>query len=433
MRGTDRRSEANWGMASAKEPIWDERRLAALRASGLLNAPAEPAFDRITRLVQSVLHVPVALVTLIDADRQFFLSHCGLPDAVAAARGTPLSYSFCKHVVNRDEALVINDARTNPLVSDNPAVCELGVIAYLGVPMRDANGMVLGSLCAIDTHARQWTSRDVELLTSFSRQLTAEMGLRAQSLRLAGEVLERRDTESTRRTMHRLDIHELRAPLSAMLLGLEVINYLGPLTGAQQSYLTLCRHKGDTLFTMINNLVDIDIIEQRGEAALRREPVRVLRAIDAAVLQVVALAEEKPVRIDLAEPFDTPPVFADLDKLVRVLVSLLTNAIQHTGSHGSVTVSARVVPGDMECVEFKVADTGVGIADVSTLFDDSARERNVVKTHHTSGLGLIFCKRVVEAHRGTIHATSRLGEGTTIRFTIPTAPFDMRHARDESE
>src|SRR5215218_1770618 len=108
-----------------------ERRLAALHEAGLLGAPAEERFDRLTRLARRLLGVPVALVSILDADRQFFLSAQGLPEPWAGLRQTPLSHSFCRSVVETGLPLSVADAREDARVRGNPAIEELGVVAYL--------------------------------------------------------------------------------------------------------------------------------------------------------------------------------------------------------------------------------------------------------------------------------------------------------------
>ena len=95
-------------------------RLDALRALGLLDTPAEEAFDRLARLAARLLHTPVALVSLVDENRQFFKSCFGLPEPWASWRETPLSHSFCQHVVTSNEPLVISDARIHPPVGHQP-------------------------------------------------------------------------------------------------------------------------------------------------------------------------------------------------------------------------------------------------------------------------------------------------------------------------
>lgn len=164
-------------------PVTDPERLAALRRAALLDTPCEEAFDRLTRLAATLLRVPVVLVSLVDVDRQFFKSAQGLPEPWAARRETPLSHSFCQHVVNSGEMLTIPDAREHPLVCDNLAVPELGVVAYAGVPLTTSDGYVLGSFCAIDTQPRHWTEDELDALRDLAQGAITEI-----ELRIAGEA-----------------------------------------------------------------------------------------------------------------------------------------------------------------------------------------------------------------------------------------------------
>lgn len=153
-------------------------RLATLTATGLTNGAPDEALDRLTRLIQRCLRVPVALVSLVESDRQVFASAQGLPEPWCSMGETPLSHSFCQHVVVRDTPLVINDARLDPLLVDNLAIPDLGVIAYLGVPLRTPDGHTLGSLCAIEGQPRAWTESDLEILEALAEMATAEIATR---------------------------------------------------------------------------------------------------------------------------------------------------------------------------------------------------------------------------------------------------------------
>src|SRR4051794_15869823 len=120
--------------AAVPSVLGDPIRLEALRATALLDSEPEEAFDRLTRVATRALRVPVALVSLVDEDRQFFKSCIGLPEPWVSRRGTPLSHSFCQQAVESAEPLTIEDAREHALVRDNPAIRDLDVIAYAGFP-----------------------------------------------------------------------------------------------------------------------------------------------------------------------------------------------------------------------------------------------------------------------------------------------------------
>jgi two-component sensor histidine kinase len=157
----------------------DKGRLDALRLTELMDGAAEESFDTLTRIARTSVRAPVALLSLVDEDRQFFKSQQGLPEPWASERETPLSYSFCRHVVATRMPLIINDARKSPLVQDNLAVRDLNVIAYLGVPLATRDGHALGTLCVIDGERRDWSAEDVASLRDLASVVMNEITLRS--------------------------------------------------------------------------------------------------------------------------------------------------------------------------------------------------------------------------------------------------------------
>jgi hypothetical protein len=155
----------------------DVARLEALSETALLDSPTEPAFDRLTKLAAKLLNAPVALISLVDEDRQFFKSSVGLSEPWRSARQTPLTHSFCRHTLVSREPLVIEDARTHPLVRDNPAIRDLDVVAYAGVPLITAAGHALGTLCVFDHQPRSWTADQIETLETLTASVLSEIDL----------------------------------------------------------------------------------------------------------------------------------------------------------------------------------------------------------------------------------------------------------------
>ena len=157
--------------------IKDPARLQAVRDTGLLDAPPEPALDRLASLAAKVLNTPVAMVSIIDEERQFFSSCLGVPEPLASARQTPLAYSVCQHAVSTREPLVVPDAREHPLLRDNLAIGALGLVAYAGVPLITREGHALGSLCVIDRRPRAWTRDQIALLSDLGASVVSEIEL----------------------------------------------------------------------------------------------------------------------------------------------------------------------------------------------------------------------------------------------------------------
>lgn len=155
-------------------------RLMALQQSGLLDSPPEEVFDRFTRLAAHLLRARTALVSLVDAHRQFFKSAKGLQEPWAKQRSTPLTHSICKHVVELGTGLAIPDGRVHPLVHDSPAVEECRFVAYAGMPVYSADGHILGTLCVMDDKPREWSPADLEALRDLAACVTEEITLRTR-------------------------------------------------------------------------------------------------------------------------------------------------------------------------------------------------------------------------------------------------------------
>jgi GAF domain-containing protein len=161
----------------------DPARRAALARTGLLEGEVDETFERLTSIAARVLDAPVALVSLVDVDRQVFAGCVGLPEPWQSRRETPLSHSFCQHAVASREPLIIPDAREDPRVRDNPAIRDLGAVAYAGIPLIDRGGNALGSLCVIDDRPRTWTSDQVKLLGDLAATVIDDLEARGANRR----------------------------------------------------------------------------------------------------------------------------------------------------------------------------------------------------------------------------------------------------------
>jgi predicted PurR-regulated permease PerM len=166
-------------MTSAPIPADDEERLAALTELNLLDTEAEPVFDRITAKLARVFEMPIALISLIDRDRQFFKSQTGLPEDLAKARQTARNVSICGHVVAKNHVMVIEDLARDRRFANNPLLKEHGIRFYAGIPLLAPNGQPIGSLCLMDMKPRQLTDREKRLLQEYADEVMEEIAKRA--------------------------------------------------------------------------------------------------------------------------------------------------------------------------------------------------------------------------------------------------------------
>lgn len=161
-------------------PTLDPARLEVLRRLAILTDEGSAPLDRLTAAAKEALNVPVVLLTLVDEERQFFKCQVGLPEPWATKRETPFTHSFCRHVVDLSEPLVIEDAREHPVLKANLAIPDLNVIAYAGVPLVTTDGFALGTFSVIDHQPRKWTEREIEILQAFAAGVMASLELHSE-------------------------------------------------------------------------------------------------------------------------------------------------------------------------------------------------------------------------------------------------------------
>ena len=162
-------------MMIAPKSANEEERLEELRGLKLLDTPAEEKFDRITQRLTRLFRVPIALLTLIDKDRQWFKAQTGLPADLADARGTSRDLSLCGHVVAKDDILIVRDLARDPRFANNPFLKEQGFRFYAGVPLRGPNGSPIGSLCILDIKPRDISRQEQDLLQIVAEDVMDEI------------------------------------------------------------------------------------------------------------------------------------------------------------------------------------------------------------------------------------------------------------------
>ncbi|MEL6404474.1 MAG: GAF domain-containing protein [Chloroflexota bacterium] len=153
-------------------------RLRTLFQLSLLDEKYETVYDLLTQLAHDIVDAPVSLMSMVSADFQYFKSQVGLPEQWAKKRRTPLSHSFCQHVVASNQPLIVEDARQNDLVRNNLAIRDLDVIGYLGIPLTLEDGKPLGSFCVIDSQPRAWTETEIAIMTELAQIVTLEFDAR---------------------------------------------------------------------------------------------------------------------------------------------------------------------------------------------------------------------------------------------------------------
>lgn len=372
-------------------------RLAALRRAGVLDLSGDSRLERISRLATALLGTPVSLVSLVDDERQVFVAQVGLAEPWASRGGTPLSHSFCQHVVADDAPLVVTDARQDDRVRDNPAITELDVVAYCGVPLRTVDGHTLGSFCVIDDQPRQWTPEEVALVGDLAALAQTELALavpahdgRSQVAALA---------------------HDMRSMLHGVVGGARTLAHQPVLdTDQREQLLGVVERQAERLEGMLERLMD--------GAAAQGEVI--LTAVDVGAL-LEQLVEEYRLagaeRVHLVAAPTGSHVMADEAALRRCLVNLVDNALTHAGDGSRVEVSAVVAAGR---TRIHVTDDGPGIPpeDHDAVFTRGHRASDAGSGR---GIGLHTVRRLTRAMGGEVSLASPGATGTTVVVELAAA------------
>lgn len=418
------------------QEVFNPARLAALRRLGLLDTPAEDAFDRLGAVAAKLLKTPIALVTLVDDTRQFFKSCRGLPEPWATWRYTPLSHSFCQHVLTSSEPLIVSDARQDPRFVENLGIRELGIIAYLGIPLKLNTGEVLGSFCVIDTKPRVWTEDHISNLTTLAGSVMTEIELRSEirHKQTALEEVEALNRELSKKAAQlevaRTDLeafnhslfHDLRSPVRSVSVFAHLLHQSGCTMMNNVQCVDYLNRISDSAGRIQHILEGLTTLFGMTHAEMRIEDVNLTDIAEKILGALQASAPERNVAVRIA-----PGLSARADShLVQVaLENLLHNAWKFTGKTPEtvIEVGERIENG--EHIYF-VRDNGAGFetSSASKLFVPFARLHSPREFAGT-GLGLTTVKRIIDRHGGRIWAESEPGKGSIFHFTLEGTPDEQ--------
>ncbi|MEV0898477.1 GAF domain-containing sensor histidine kinase [Actinoplanes sp. NPDC049802] len=389
----------------------DERaRLAALRSYGVLDRPRPAVLDDLTRLAASMFDTPMAAVSLVDRDRQWFAGSTGLAD-----QQTPLDVSFCKHVVPARAPLIVPDATLDPRFANLPNVTGTPNIRfYAGAPIIDEDGHTLGAMCVVDDRPHRFHDRQIRNLTTFAGQAAVHLSSMRDRMRMAdlGDELARaaRREEDLVATIS----HELRTPVASIQGYLEILGDQEELS-AYRRLIEPIHRNGERLVHMVDHLLagtrpaEAPLPPPAGTVGLDT----VVRAALNTCRPLIGLRSRPPrVRSD-----EAVLVRADLTRLAGAIGQVLRNALLFTPPDRPIEIRAGAAPQPY----VEIADSGTGIPDAELpyVFDRFYRGRHAREQAVPGvGLGLTIARNVVESHQGTLTLTGT-PSGTVACITLP--------------
>lgn len=399
-------------MIPAPLPENEGLRLEKLYELNILDTLEEQAYDDITHLIAQICDVPIALISLIDKDRQFLKSHHGL-DANEVSR----ELGFCPHAILDNHVTVIEDATKDERFHDNPLVTGGPEVKfYAGAPLIMSGDLRIGTLCIVDNEPRTISEDQKKALEVLARQVVSQLELRQTVERL--EVASRSKSDFLSSMSH-----ELRTPMNAILgFGqLLELNPSEPLTENQKRCVDQILKGGHHLLDLINDVLDLTKIEE-GKVDLSIEDIKVSNILDECFALIETIAGARGVTVlTNAGCKTTATVRADYTRFKQSLLNLLSNAVKYNVENGKIIMDCHETADDM--LRISVTDTGMGIPKdmLTELYEPFNRLRAEKSEIEGTGIGLTITKKLIEYMHGRIGAESQVGTGSTFWIELPLA------------
>ncbi|MGB1003225.1 MAG: sensor histidine kinase [Salibacteraceae bacterium] len=377
----------------------------------LLDTLPQESYDSITALMAHVCDVPISLVTLLDNDRNFLVSHHGIP-----FNEDPRERSFCGHaILSKEDIMIVPDASKDKRFFDNPLVSEMGVRFYAGAPLVNSKGLKLGTLCIYDMQPKELSEKQVNALVNMAKQVMIVMESHYQNLLLKKSELDLIQRNKDLKKFAALVSHDLKSPISS-------INGLATLIedsteneedNEVADYIKMIKKSSLSLTKYIDGILEFYHSDELINSKKKNVAVEKIKS---------ELESVYSTELDLKIIYDTELQELHLNQgaLMQIMINLVTNGIKYNSKEQrEIAIS---INEDKNNYFFQVKDNGDGIdyhnqGDVFELFETHNRLDRSGQTG--MGIGLSTVKKLIEKLDGEIGFESTPKEGTTFHFSIP--------------
>jgi len=433
-------------MIPAAIPNNEKQRLEALDRYRILDTEAEQEFDDVVKLASQICNVPISLISLIDKDRQWFKARVGL-----AAPETHRNLAFCAHVVAQDAPLVVPDATKDERFFDNPLVTGSPDIRfYAGFPLSTPDGFNLGTLCVIDTVARELSQEQAFAVQTLANQIIKqfELKLKIRALEEQNQTLENTIAELKNAQMNLVKsekmasigqltagiAHEINNPINFVYAGSELLkNMIDDLKKDLDKFLE--NPKLVSLQEIQGNSSEIALLSEDIFTGAKRvsevvKDLRLFTRLDEDGYKNIDIHKNLEILLKIVGASANPSInwIKDfLDKKIMItcsvkdfnhaLVNIFNNAVDAVGECDSKNIYIKTSLEDNFLI-ISIKDSGIGISNdiKEKIFEPFFTTKSIGKG---VGLGLSIAKTIVEAHEGKILIENSTNFGTEVKIYLP--------------
>ncbi|MDX1445100.1 GAF domain-containing sensor histidine kinase [Lishizhenia sp.] len=390
----------------------EKKRLQALKSYSILDTLPEEDYDGITKIAAQICGTEISLVSLVDADRQWFKSMHGID-----VHETPREYSFCSRAIVSEKSIyIIENAKEDPVYKNNPLVTgPPHIMFYAGVPLEGTDGFKLGSLCVIDSKKKELTPEQIESLLALGRQVENLLKLRRNQIALDEMIMELEFKNEALEQFAYVAAHDIKSPLNNIraLVDLIMKKDGDSLNDGVLTKLKMVENTSGKLKRLVDALLEYSQVDAK---------VNELKDVDVEEVMetIVGLHGNESVDIKIDTTLDK--IFFSELSLYQILHNLVVNAIKYNDKDkAQIKISLK---SKDDLFVLSVQDNGVGIAPENheKVFESFTTLKTKDKFgNYGSGLGLSIIKKIVEQYQGFIHVESEVGKGSTFIVEIPKA------------
>ncbi|MGB5983324.1 MAG: GAF domain-containing sensor histidine kinase [Nonlabens sp.] len=389
----------------------ERKRIAAVQKYQLLDTMPEDSYDDITSIVATICDAPIALITLMDNDRNFFKSKLGVD-----FDESPRNLSFCGHAINSDEELmIVKDARLDERFIDNPIVKEFNIIFYAGASLIDKNGYKLGTLCVYDHEPRTLNDQQEHALKAMAKQVMVLFEQRYQNILLEKTTKELEERNSELKDFAGIVSHDLKAPLSNIIMITDLLKKTeSDLMDKSLSYLKHLKESSASMSRYIDGMLSFYKSEEMVSAGY--EEVSYIDLIED-VISMTVLDNSATV---IYKPTEETTLITNPIAVEQILINLVTNAVKYGDKEKTVIEIYLETDDDMYHITIKDNGRGIEPEKIDSIFKlfyvASEQDRNGKKG---TGIGLATVAKLLKHMEGRITVSSEIGKWTKFKVSIP--------------
>ena len=398
--------------------IDEQKRQKAVDSYKLVGTLPEKSYDDITQIASFICGTPIALITMLDYNRNFLKSHYGVP-----FNESPREISFCTHAIQtKDSVFIIPDARLDDRFKNNPLVTgDLKAIFYAGVPLIDKGGHALGTLCVFDHEPRELNDKQISTMVALASQVVSLFELRRQNIENKNLQKNLLKKNSLLKEFAGVVSHDMKMPLANIITTTDLLKtkYKELLDEKGLDYLNYLKSSSFSLSEYINGILqhyesDNLTIDQRESFDIHDLLEQIEDMLNHDYKTVINLPEANHI------------IYCNRVALHQIFINLLGNSLKYNDKKEPV-INVDFNEDD-NFYRFKVIDNGIGIPqekieEIFNLFSIVAPKDN--NGNRGNGIGLSTVKKLVANLGGKISVTSKVGEGSIFEFSarkenIPT-------------